>query len=144
MSEKLAEQLALQVGEKVIKAGIREVILDTLLGEVRSNVHEAMLEALLIYAGKMVQERDTGWIKELSTFLPKNLHPQPKTPAELEQCILAWQASREQVIRREVYRSGHEQGFRKAISEGVKMGWGGCEAGKGLQEVLEASEKVQP
>lgn len=139
-NSKLVESLAAQVGEKTIKAGIREVILDALLGEVQGNVVEATMEALLLYGGRKVQERDVAWIRELSLFVPKGLPNAPTTPAELEKHILAWQASREQDLRRSTYKTAYSNGFQDAHAAGTKLGWAGHAAGKNLDEVLEASK----
>ena len=145
MSEKIAEQLADKVSNTVISSGVREEILQALLNNVKGNVHEAVLEALLIYAGNKIGERDREWVRNLSSiWAPRSAERMASSPAEVEEEIREWVSGREKDIRMLERRTGYQEGFKAAIVQGAKLGWGGAQAVKNLDEVLAASEKVRP
>lgn len=140
------EQLATRVAERVIDEKVYASVLGQLLGHVRSDVHKVVLEALLLYRGRISRARDQEWARTMAhVWQPSNNDSElPGNPHELQELILGWQQGREQDLRLLASKQGVQQGFRQGIVEGCKLGFGGATMGKTLDDVLRASENKKP
>jgi hypothetical protein len=145
VSDKMAEQLAEKIVGAVKKAGIREDILEVLTSAIENNVREASVQQLLVCTGLALAERDRVWVQHLSQeWAPKSGLRTATTPADVEREIRNWHAARISETRIAAYTEGYDACFPLAVTQGIKLGWGACEAGKNLEETLKAGEKLKP
>lgn len=134
-NQKQAEELAAAVALKVVNAGVRKEILDALLKGVELNLMEACTEAILTYAGKVINEQNQMWARELSAaFIPKSGRV-PANPGELEEEIMRWHGASIKDAEAGAYKAGYEAAFAIALLKGAKLGWATREAGGRLEEV---------
>jgi hypothetical protein len=145
MSDKMAEQLAEKIVSAVKKAGIREDILEILTAAIENNVREAATQQLLVCTGLALAQRDREWVQHLAgEWAPKSGLRTATTPADVEREIRNWHAARISETRTLAYTDGYDACFPLAILQGIKLGWGACEAGKNLEEAIKAGEKLKP
>lgn len=143
MSQKQAEQLAAEVAAKVIQSGVDREILDALLLAVKNNVQEGCTQAILTYAGRVINEQNLMWARELSaTFIPKTGHL-PANPAEMEAEILRTRAAEIKDAEARAFKEGYEAAFPVALLKGAKLGWASREAGKSLEEVEQKCKTIK-
>jgi hypothetical protein len=146
LTEELARNVANVVSGDDAIAHSAE-ILKKLLGDIRQGVLRASTESLLRYRGLVASQRDREWSRVMSgIWLPEGLESAevPTDPYQLQAVILAWQSDRERKLAVEKYRAGIQDTFRRAYVEGAKFGWGGGNMSKGLEEVVQAAQKITP
>jgi len=145
MSDKYVEQLADKVVSAVKKAGIREDIIDVLQQALENQVRDAATQQLLVCVGLAINERDREWVRQLAgEWAPRSGLRTATNPAEVEAEIKAWHAARVSEVRVGAYEAGYSDSFPVALQQGIKLGWGACEAGKSLEEALAAAGKIKP
>lgn len=139
-TEELAERVADRVVSETVSAQVTRVV-QTLLASVKGDVHKSALESLLLYRGRVAQKRDMEWRRVMAAIWTNHHDDEelPTNPHEMQALILGWQADRERTIRNQEFRKGVEQTWYRAYQEGVKLGFGGSQMDKPLEEILKAA-----
>lgn len=136
-------QRAITTGEEA-QDRIQKIV-QMLLASASKDVAMAAGEALRIYRAEIAENRNVEWARVMSAIWvddPATLVP--RNPQDLQVAILGWQQARERDITKTAHQKGYLAGWAAAVEEFTSFGWGGRDAGKGLEETLVVARKRRP